>query len=136
MIFCKGGVFSHMFKITNDKTIHLTRGDVANINVGASLESGNKHVFSAKDIIRFRVMQKLHCETIILQKDTVVESSTPTVTISLTKEDTKIGEVINKPIDYWYEIELNPDTNPQTIIGYDDVGPKVFRLYPEGSDLT
>ena len=57
------------------------------------------------------------------------------VTINLTKEDTKIAEIINKPVDYWYEIEMNPDTEPQTIIGYDEDGEKIFRLYPEGSEL-
>ena len=52
--------------------------------------------------------------------------------ISLNKEDTTIGDIINTPIDYWYEVQLNPETNPQTIIGYDENGAKIFRLYPEG----
>ena len=47
-----------------------------------------------------------------------------------------IGEVINKPTNYWYEIELNPNTQPQTIIGYDEDGEKLFVLYPEGSDTV
>jgi len=46
----------------------------------------------------------------------------------------KIGDVINKPTDYWYEIEINPETKPQTIIGYDENGEKILKLYPEGSD--
>lgn len=37
-------------------------------------------------------------------------------------------------MDYWYEVELNPETEAQTIIGYDEDGPKIFRLYPEGDD--
>jgi hypothetical protein len=50
----------------------------------------------------------------------------------LSKEDTKIGKKVNKPVDYWYEVELNPDTYPQTIVGYDEDGAKIFKLYPEG----
>ena len=57
---------------------------------------------------------------------------TDLVTISLSSTDTRIGEIINKPVDYWYEIELNPDTTPQTIIGYDADGPKILKLFPEG----
>ena len=56
------------------------------------------------------------------------------VRIRLRREDTKIGDIIHKPVKYWYEVELNPDTEPQTIVGYDDDGPKIFTLYPEGAD--
>jgi hypothetical protein len=72
----------------------------------------------------------------VLQKDTKVTSASTKVSISLLSADTKIGEYINKPTDYWYEIELNPDTAPQTIVGYDEDGAKVFRLYPEGREMN
>jgi hypothetical protein len=39
--------------------------------------------------------------------------------------------MLNKPIEYWYEIQLN---YYQTIVGYDESGPKLFMLYPEGED--
>ena len=75
-----------------------------------------------------------------LQKDTPVTEEGTTVDISLTSEDTKIGEVINKDMAYWYEVELNPETRPQTIIGY-EIHPeanmpweRIFLLLPEGSD--
>ena len=65
-----------------------------------------------------------------------ISDDTATVDITLERVDTKIGEIINKPVDYWYEIELNPDTTPQTLIGYDDDGPKIFRLFPEGGEYN
>jgi hypothetical protein len=71
-----------------------------------------------------------------LQKDTVVEEEATEVNIYLSKDDTKIGEVISKPTNYWYEVEMNPNTKPQTIIGYDEEGEKLFVLYPEGSDTV
>ena len=64
----------------------------------------------------------------------MVDAESQAVFISLGSGETKVGGVINRPQDYWYEIELNPDTMPQTIVGYDSDGPKVFRLLPEGGD--
>ncbi len=121
-----------MFAINEDKSIHLTRGDIAVISVSAS-NGEEAYTFAAGDIVRLKVCEKSKCDSVVLQKVVIVEKETAVVDIKLTKEDTKIGEVINKPVDYWYEIELNPDTAPQTIIGYDTKGPKVFKLYPEGS---
>ena len=76
-----------------------------------------------------------------MQKDTKVLEEATSVDINLTSEDTKIGNIINKDIDYWYEVELNPDTRPQTIIGY-EIDPqtrkpleKIFKLLPEGGDI-
>ena len=121
-----------MFKILNDKTICLTRGDIANIIVSANLQDGQAYTFQAGDVVRFRVFKKRDCASVVIQKDVEADAETESVTISLSKDDTKIGEIINKPVDYWYEIELNPETEPQTITGYDDDGEKIFRLYPEG----
>ena len=106
-----------MFSINNDKSMHLTRGDIAIIEIGASKSETEDYTFKEGDIVRFRVFEKNHYENVVIQKDVTVESETTSVDISLYKEDTKIGELINKPKDYWYEIELNPDTLPQTIIG-------------------
>jgi hypothetical protein len=71
----------------------------------------------------------------VLQRDFNVEDDTMSFVIFLSGDDTKLGEVISKPTDYWYEIELNPDTYPETIVGYDEDGAKVFRLFPEGKDV-
>lgn len=120
-----------MFVIDNDLTIHITRGDAALISVSAN-KGDAVHQFNPDDVVRFKVFAKKNCEDVVLKKDTVVTESTDTVRVVLESEDTKIGEVINKPIDYWYEVELNPDTNAQTIIGYDEDGAKIFKLYPEG----
>ena len=122
-----------MFKINNDKSIYITRGDTGIIEFGAT-DGDSSYVFGPDDIIRFQVFEKKHHENVVIRKEIKVTDDTDIITISLTKDDTKIGEIINKPVDYWYEIELNPDTTPQTLIGYDDDGPKVFRLFPEGAD--
>ena len=120
-----------MFVISDDLTIHITRGDTALLNVTADI-GGYSYEFVPGDVVRFKVFAKKDCADVVLQKDVTVSEISPVVEVSLTNEETKIGEVISKPFEYWYEIELNPDTKPQTIIGYDENGAKVFKLYPEG----
>lgn len=124
-----------MFYIDSDLTIHITRGDAALLSVGA--KSGDaSHEFKPDDVVRFKVFAKKDCADVVLKKDTIVTENASLVRVVLNGEDTKIGKIINKPTDYWYEVELNPDTNPQTIIGYDENGAKVFKLYPEGGVIN
>lgn len=105
---------------------------MATISVSAVIGEED-YEFKAGDVVRLNVHGKKDCDNVVLKKDVVVAAPTMAVDIALEKEDTKIGEVISKPVEYWYEVELNPDTKPQTIIGYDDEsGAKVFKLYPEG----
>ena len=122
-----------MFKII-DTTIHLTRGDVAALDIKAKQEDGTYYTFKVNDIVRFKIMKKGECNTIYLTKDVTVGEEAESVVIPLTSENTKIGDLINKPTKYWYEVELNPDSLPQTIIGFDEEGEKLLILYPEGSD--
>lgn len=124
-----------MFKIdSNTKQISVTRGDIAPIDVKIKNSDGTDYSFSAGDVVRFSVFKKKDCNCIVLLKEVQVTRETTNVRIDLTSQDTKIGDLISKPSEYWYEIELNPKTNPQTIIGYDEKGAKVFMLYPEGAD--
>lgn len=123
-----------VFKVNQDKSIYLTRGDAVSITLNAQ-EDGGHYTFRAGDLVRFKVFEKKACHCVVLQKDFPVENVTEAVAIALTGADTKIGDEISKPVDYWYEVELNPETHPQTIIGYDEDGAKVFRVYPEGGDL-
>lgn len=123
-----------MFVLNDDLSIYATRGDIVFFTVSAA-ENGVTHKFQAGDLIRIKIFGKKAADNVVLQKDFPVNEETDSVEIYLSKEDTKIGEVISKPKDYWYEIELNPLNNPQTIIGYDDDGAKIFKLFPEGADL-
>lgn len=124
-----------MFVINDDLSIYITRGDVAFFQLTATDENGATYKFKPGDVIRIKVFEKKGCENVSFQKDFGIETETETIDIFLSENETKIGEVISKPTDYWYEIELNPMTNPQTIIGYDEDGPKLFKLYPEGADV-
>lgn len=124
-----------MFSVDNDMTILLTRGDTAVIPVTAVVDEESNYVFQLGDVLRFKVFEKKNCDNVVLEVNFPVEEETELVNLVLTEQHTTIGGIINKPVDYWYEVELNPYTNPQTIVGYDDDGPKIFRLYPEGKEI-
>lgn len=126
------------------KEIHLTRGNVACLEFTAkqkdiSPETGETivtpYTYQVGDIVRFKVMKKGDVKVVYLSKDIRITEPTLTASFNLTADDTKIGDYINKPTTYWYEVELNPDTDPQTIIGFDKAtGAKLFVLYPEGGE--
>lgn len=120
-----------MFVINEDLSINITRGDAAAFSVGALIGEA-EHTFKVGNVVRFKVFEKKNCEEVVLKKDITVSEETKIVEITLGRYETKIGDAISKPTEYWYEVELNPETYPQTIIGYDENGAKVFRLYPEG----
>ena len=121
----------------NEETaeIAVTRGNGGIITLDIENEvDGSKYMFKTGDMVRFKVFDKKNCREVLLTKDFQIENYSASVDITLTDEDTKIGELSNKPIEYWYEIELNPHINTQTVVGYDKNGEKKFILYPEGGD--
>ena len=124
-----------MFKVNEDKSIYVTRGDYCDIPIPGAI-NGKAYQFQIGDVLRFKVTNRKDCNTVVMQRDFEVEEAADTFTIRLNDDDTRIGEVISKPTDYWYEVELNPDGDCQTIIGYDEDGPKIFKLFPEGKDVT
>lgn len=121
-----------MFKIDNN-TIHVTRGDAITIEVKAKSDNEN-YVFKASDVIRLNIFKTKDCSDVLFTKDYNAESESASVDISLNSEETTIGELINKPKKYWYELILNPGLNEQTIVGYDMDGPKEIILYPEAEE--
>lgn len=124
-----------MYVVNEDNSIYVTRGDIVAISLTAD-DNGENYKFKAGDVVRIKVFGKKDCENVVLQKDFPIAAETETVEIYLDENDTKIGGVISKPVDYWYEVELNPESDPQTIIGYDEDGARVFKLFPEGRDLS
>lgn len=114
-------------------TIKLNRGDTLNISLTIKKEDGTDYSFEEGDKITFSLYNKGKLnEKAVLLKEVQATPGTTSVNIYCTNEETKIGELINKPIDYWYEIELN---NEYTILGYDDEGAKLLKLFPEGSKI-
>ena len=122
-----------MFVLNDDLSIHATRGDIVFFTVQAE-QNGKTYTFKAGDLIRFKVYGKKNAKKVVMQEDFTIVADCTEVEIYLDETKTKFGGVISKPTDFWYEVELNPLSNPQTIIGYDEDGPKIFKLFPEGAD--
>lgn len=115
-----------------DKEIHINRGD--RLLIDFSINNGDdKYIFKDGDKIKFSIYRKKEMDkSPALQKIFIPIVGSTSVEIDVPGEDMKIGEMVNKAIEYWYEIELN---NDETIVGYDDDGAKKLILYPEGADL-
>lgn len=120
-----------MFVINEDNSIYVTRGDVMFFTVTAT-DGNTEYEFQPGDVLRITVYGRKEADNVVMQKDFMVDERATGVVMTFEEKDTKIGDVISKATDYWYEITLNPETAPQTIIGFDEEGAKIFRLYPEG----
>ena len=123
-----------MFVVNEDLSIYATRGDIVFFTVSA-MDVDVPYKFKPGDIVRISVYGKKDAESVVLQKDFPVNEVCESVFIYLEEADTKFEDIISKHKDYWYEIVLNPDTAPQTIIGYDEDGAKIFRLFPESDEI-
>lgn len=124
-----------MFKINkDDMSISFTRGDTIAFNVQAN-QGENLYKFAEGDKVTFRVSEAKDVGNVVLESSTTVTSETKDkdyVQISVTSAKTKQSFAqSNKPIEYWYEISLENILGVQTIIGYDDDGAKVLRVFPE-----
>lgn len=109
-------------KITKEITIN--RGDRGTIKLTNTI--GN---FKVGDRLKFSIVEKGDYESIVFQKTFTVTEESTEFHLTLTSEDTRIGDVISKPVTYWYEVEYNGD---QTLIGYDKKEKaKKFILLPE-----
>lgn len=115
-----------MFKIKKD-VFHVTRGDKGTFDFDL-----DGYIFKPKDIIHFKIYEAEGLNKPPV-KDKIIEvtEESEILKIEMTSEDTKIGEMLNEAITYWYEIELNGNQTPYC---FDEKGPKLFILYPEGAD--
>lgn len=135
-----------MFRIDEDKSIHVTRGDAVLFDVTAKDANGASYTFAAKkneagevigvgDVLTLKVYKKRKPDEVLIEKVFRVTADTDKVQIYLSPEETKLGDIVGKPVTYWYEVELTAlSGDKQTIIGYDDDGAKQFVLYPEGGE--
>lgn len=123
-----------MMKIYPDEQkILLTRGDAGVIPVSIEID-GSLYTFEVGDVVRLNVYDRQDPENVVITKDAVCETPSTTLDIVLEGVDSIGGEMIVKPTVYYWEVTLNPETVPQTFIGWDEEGPKEFILYPEARE--
>lgn len=124
-----------MAKIDEKFNIETNRGDMLPLTIKTNDKAtGGPYTFKKDDVVRFKIMEAKDCSNVVLQKDVKVVEPSETVQIVVPSEEMKIGEIINKPAEYWYEVELNPDTpESTTILGYTKKdGARILTLTPEG----
>lgn len=112
-----------MYKIEGN-TIMASRGDAFSIDF--TIED---YVFTEDDVVKLSVFDRNSSfEDAYITIIGVVDLENNKVVFSLNEDDTAaIGDAISKPTTYWYQISLNGD---QTVLGYDEDGPKPFIIYP------
>ena len=113
--------------------IRINRGDegIIPFKIPLDKEKTKYYQFKVGDVVTFGVYDKKgfdKCAHIL--KEVEITEPTEVCYIELTSEDTTIGELINKEVEYWYEISLNNET----VLGYKkDTKARLFWLLPEGS---
>lgn len=107
------------------KTISINRGDRGTIILTNTYDN-----FKVGDKIKFSIVEKKY-ENVVFQKIYTVIEESPKFYLTLTSDDTRIGDIISTEIIYYYEIEYNGD---QTLIGYDKNKHKKFILFPEAAN--
>ena len=124
-----------MFNIDKNKNIEVTRGNMLTIRISPKNKDKTDYTFEEGDIVRFSIYKNKNCRNVVFQKDFTPEIGNTYIDITLTAEETKIGDLINEPVKYCYEVELRPETlYTQTIIGYSSKGATYFILLPEAGD--
>lgn len=105
------------------KTISVNRGDRGTVRL-----INRKGNFKIGDKFKFSIVDEKNYKNVIFQKTYTVVEESPEFYLTLTSDDTRIGDVISTKETYWYEIEYNGDN---TLVGYDKTKGKKFILFPE-----
>ena len=118
------------------KQIQINRGDSTTLKISAKDSNGDSYTFKVGEKVKLAITERKNEDNVVFSKTITVDTEDTYVNIPITSEDTKIGEIINKPTTYWYEISvLTLNNEIQTIIGYDEDGAKEFVLNPEAGDI-
>ena len=124
-----------MLRLDSDgTTLHLTRGDRCSFKVYArEVKSQQLCYFPAGCYVTFAIVPRAgYTDGAVLRKTVDVLADTTEVEFNLDENDTKIGDMIDKKVKYWYNVVVNDDV---TIIGSDEDGEKVIFIYPEVGEI-
>lgn len=109
--------------IDNKNTLIHNRGDKGTLRIFSKIGS-----FKVDDELKFSIVTKGNYNDVVFQKIFKIPEECSEFFMSFTNEEMRIGPVISKKVEYYYEIELNDDT---TLIGSKRTGDSRFILYPE-----
>lgn len=121
--------------VDKDMNITTVRGDWLPLTFNPTDENKNPYTFKEGDVIRFKIVKKKDCNCVELQKDFKPVVGSTGIDLDLLASEMEIGDIISKPVEYWYEIILNPDTDYEiTLVGFKSkiTGAKTLTLMPKG----
>lgn len=119
------------------KQLQINRGDSTTLKISAKDSNGDDYTFSVGERVKLAITERKNEDNVVFSKIVDVDTQGTYVNIPISSSDTKIGDTINKPVIYWYEISLLTNSGEvQTIIGYDEEGAKEFVLNPEAGDTV
>lgn len=118
---------------TEGSTIKVFRGDSGHFDISKTDSEGNIEQFKKGDKVILSVKENFGENTVLLRKTKLVDEDCNKISFFITEEDTiSLTNLISEPIDYEYDIKVEGLEN-STIIGHDDSGAKLFKVYPTGS---
>ena len=111
-----------------DYHLKINRGNTLRFDYSI-LGGDTPYVFKEDDELVFSVYNAfgLEQEPVLTVPFKPTEGSTE-ITIEVPKDKMKFAPMTNMEQDYWYEITLNEET----MLGFDEAGPKIITIYPEG----
>jgi len=118
------------------RDIETIRGDMLPLSITLEDVLDAPESFKKDDVIRFLVFDKKDVDNIHINKDFTIEEDTDELYIEIPAETMEFGEISSKPIEYGYELKLNPDKPTRvTIVGFiKDVGFPILTLLPGSGD--
>ena len=112
-----------------DYLLDINRGNRLVFDYEISNGDDTNYIFKDDDIVTFSIYEEFGLEKEpVLSKSFKPTSGSDTIKIDIPKDEMKFSEMTNTYVDYWYEITLNEETT----LGFDDLGAKIIRIYPEG----
>ena len=112
-----------------DYLLDINRGNRLVFDYEISNGDDTNYIFKDDDIVTFSIYEAFGLEKEpVLSKSFKPTSGSDTIKIDIPKDEMKFSEMTNTYVDYWYEITLNEETT----LGFDDLGAKIIRIYPEG----
>lgn len=112
-----------------DYLLDINRGNRLVFDYEISNGDDTNYIFKDDDIVTFSIYEAFGLEKEpVLSKSFKPTPGSDTIKIDIPKDEMKFSEMTNTYVDYWYEITLNEETT----LGFDDLGAKIIRIYPEG----
>lgn len=118
---------------TDGTTIKVFRGDSGHFDISKTDSDGNIEQFKQGDKVILSVKENFGENNVLLRKTITVKNDCDKVEFPITSEESiSLSSLISEPIEYEYDIKVE-GTEHSTIIGHDDSGAKIFKVYPTGS---